>query len=113
MKYKVAIIGPESVITGFSVLGVQSFPAETAESAAEALADIVAQTNSAMEDGDKYGVVLMIEDLLRKIPEKEYKILTKNVLPSVVAVPGTNGSTGYMTQRLRDFTIRAIGSDIM
>lgn len=110
MTYKVAVVGPAGIITGLSALGAQPFPASTSEEAHKVIADIVRTTN---ETDEKYAVVMVIEDLLTGIPEKEYRILTKNVLPSVVALPGTNGSTGYMTERLREFTVRAIGSDIM
>ncbi len=111
MTYKVAIIGPPGVITGFSALGAEPFAASSPQEAHDALAQLVAQTNS--DDGEKYAVVMVIEDLLRGIPDKDYAALTKNVLPSVVAVPGVEGSRGYMTQKLKEYTIRAIGSDIM
>lgn len=109
--YKVAIVGQPGVITGFSALGVESHVAQTVTEAQDAISAIVEKTNKEV-GAEKYAVVLVVEDLLRNIPEKEYKILTKNVLPSIVAVPGVEGSTGYTADRLRDFTIRAIGSDI-
>lgn len=112
MQYKVAIIGPAGVITGFSALGAEPFAAYTSEQAMSVLADLVKKTNEGDED-EKYAVVMVIEELLVQIPEKEYKILTKNVLPSIVSVPGIEGSSGYMTERLREYTIKAIGSDIM
>lgn len=112
MNYKVAIIGPPGVITGFSALGAVPFAVFNAQEAHDILAEIVQKTDEGGED-EKYAVVMVIEDLLRKIPPKEYKILSKNILPNIVSVPGIEGSQGYMTQKLREYTIRAIGSDIM
>ncbi len=111
MTYKVAIVGPAGVITGFSALGAQPFAAQTADEAQEIIADLVRKTND--DSRDKYAVIMVIEELLTQIPEKEYRILSKNVLPSIVSVPGVDGSKGYMTEKLREYTIRAIGSDIM
>ncbi len=113
MTYKVAIIGPSGVITGFSALGAVPFAADTADDAQAILAEIIAMTNDAEQPSEKYAVAIVMENLLRGIPAKEYRILSKSVLPSIVSVPGVEGSQGYMTQRLRDYTIRAIGSDIV
>ena len=109
-QYKVAIIGPAGVITGFSALGAVPHAANDADEAQAVMRSIVEKTQ---EGEESYAVVMVIEDLLRGIPEKEYKSLTKNVLPTFVAVPGTEGATGYMNDRLREYTVRAIGSDIM
>ena len=108
-QYKVAIVGPEGVISGFRALGAESFPAATADEALTQMQELASRTESGEQ---KYAVVLVIEDLLKEIPEKEYKSVTKNVLPSFVAVPGVEGPKGYMSERLKEFTVRAIGSDI-
>ncbi len=113
MTYKVAIIGPPGVTTGFSALGAVPFAAYTPGDAQEILTKLIRKTNDTTSVDEQYAVVIVIEELLRGIPEKEYKVLAKNILPSIVAVPGVEGSQGYMTQRLRDYTIRAIGSDIV
>ncbi len=112
MTYKVAIVGPPGVITGLSALGVVPFEAHTSQDVYTVLSEIVRKTNNDSEE-EKYAVVIVIEDLLTGLSEKEYRQISKNVLPSIVAIPGMKGSQGYMTKRLREYTIRAIGSDIM
>ncbi len=108
--YRIAIVGPQRVITVFAALGVEIHSADDAESAARVIRTLIDHT----ADGTaRYAVVAVMEDLLEALPEKDYVQLTRQTLPAIVAVPSARGSTGFARQRLRACTIRAIGSDLM
>ncbi len=114
MNYSIAIVGPTNVIAGFSALGVVPFGATTPAEAEEVLERLVyGNRDEATEDSERqFAVIIVIESLLRQIPPKQYARLTRGALPAIIAISGTEGASDYMSNRLRDLTIRAIGSDI-
>lgn len=107
MKYSIAIIGPKNIIQGFSLLGARPLYAESGEEFLRIFQEL--QRNVETEP---YAVVIVIENILRQISEEEYQHITKNPLPSIVSLPGIEGSTGYSAERLKKMTQKAIGSDI-
>jgi vacuolar-type H+-ATPase subunit F/Vma7 len=114
MKYKSAIIGPNVVISGYQVLGVVPFEANTGHEALEALKEIKRTTENDADDGAaKYAVVMITEDLFLDMDSDEYAKVSSGALPAVVSLPGVGGSTGYSVERLKKLMIKAVGSDLL
>ena len=111
-EYKIAIVGPEDTVSGFKALGVQAFPAQTAEEAMEQLRTIKKLTVDP-ESAIKYAIVCIIEDLVTLVDQAEYAKVVEGALPAVVLLPGPEGSSGFAVERLRRLAERAVGSAII
>ncbi len=111
-QYKIAIIGPSDVVSGFRVLGVESFVAHNSEEVLGQLKKIKQLANSG-EAKSIYAVVCIIEDLMIGIDEKEYAKAVNGPLPAVVILPSAKGSQGLAEARLRKLAERAIGAAII
>ena len=68
-QYKIAIIGPTDVVSGFRALGVDTFSAHNSDTALEQLKNI---KQLLANSGSAYAVVCIIEDLMIDMDEKEY-----------------------------------------
>lgn len=110
-EYKIAIIGPVDTISGLRALGVEAFPATTAEEALEQLRII--KTMSADTEGVNYAVVCVIESLVKDVDQAEYAKAVEGPLPAVVLLPGPEGSQGFALNRLRSLAEQAVGSSII
>jgi V/A-type H+-transporting ATPase subunit F len=111
-QYKIAIVGPENTVSGFRALGVESFPAHTAEEALQQLRHIKHQTIDP-DSANKYAVVCVIEDLVLQVDQIEYAKIVDGPLPAVVLLPGVEGSKGFAIERLRRLAEQAVGSAII
>lgn len=111
-EYRIAIIGPHNVISGFRALGVELFSANTAPEVIEQLKEIYAVT---VDDSKPivYAVVCIIEELMQDMDEEVFARVTKGPLPAVISIPGPEGSTGIAEARLRALAERAVGSAIL
>lgn len=110
--YKIAIIGPAGMVSGFLALGAESFPASTSGELLEQLRYIKQLT----VDESKpvvYAVVCVIEDLMVDVDQAEYNKLVSGPLPAVVILPGPQGSQGQAAKRLRQLAERAVGAAII
>lgn len=109
---KIAIIGPADVVSGFKVLGVESFPAQTPD---EALRQLRKLKQIALDEQSTtvYAVVCIIEDLMVGMDEKEYSRVVEGPLPAVVILPGPQGSQGFAEARLRKLAEKAVGAAII
>ncbi len=108
--YRIAIVGPIDVVSGFRAFGVDVFPAERASVLLETLAKM--RKESADGKGE-YAVVIAIESLVAEVPRDEWERTTRGVLPAVVVLPGIEGSSGQGIRTLRKLAERAVGSDIL
>lgn len=108
-SYRIAIIGPKDVVSGFRALGVTVFPATDGEELLGALRNARRST----EQDQQYAVVLVIESLVRDVPEDVWAKATEGVLPAVTVLPGLEGSRGEGVRALKRLAERAIGSDIL
>jgi len=106
--YKTAILGPEDVVSGFRALGVETMRVDSGEELIAAITSIKAGM-----DQTPYAVVLVTEKLAASVPEDEWMRLTSDVLPTVVSLPGLEGSNGQGVRALKRLAERAIGSDIL
>jgi V/A-type H+-transporting ATPase subunit F len=112
MNHKVAIIGPEDVVSGFRMLGVDMFHAENAEAFMETFLQLQQLTNDP-ESKERYAVVMAIESLAKGMGKDDEAKLMKYPLPALVFLPGIEGSSGQSADRLKMLTEKAIGTDIM
>ena len=113
MDYKVAIIGPKDIISGFKALGVVPFNAHTGEEALVILKKIKKDIDENKTDTDLYATVLIIENIMEEIPKDDKERLSHGALPAILALPGLEGSQGAGVAKLKSLAERAIGSDIL
>jgi V/A-type H+-transporting ATPase subunit F len=112
--YQIAIIGPRDVILGFQALGVTPFPASTGDEALEILQGIRKDIDSPSSDGGpQYALVIIIEDIAEQIPLEEMDKFSRSALPTILALPGVEGSRGIGVNKLRRLAEQAVGSDIL
>jgi V/A-type H+-transporting ATPase subunit F len=111
-QYKIAIVGPTDMVSGFRALGVEAIDAQTGEAALEELRRIKKLTLDPASDV-KYAVVCVIEDLLTNIDPAEYAKVVSGPLPAVIVLPGPEGSKGVAIARLRRLAEQAVGSAII
>jgi len=114
-QYKIGIIGPDNVVSGFKALGVESLPANSPEEVLQQLRLIKNTAATTIDSNTKsiFAVICIIEDLLIGIDEKEYAKAVSGPLPAVVILPSTKGSQGLAEKRLRRLAERAIGAAII
>lgn len=110
--YKIAIVGPKSVVSGFKALGVDAFNAENAEDAVAVIRELRAKGKDESIE-TPYAVVIVTENLVSNMSEDDYARITKGALPALVVLPGLEGSTGQSKKKLKELTERAVGSDIL
>jgi len=111
-QYRIAIIGPTDMVSGFRALGVEAIDAQTGTAALDALRRIKQLTNDPAADA-KYAVVCVIEDLMQDIDPAEYAKVVAGPLPAVIILPGPEGSKGFAIKRLRKLAEQAVGSAII
>ena len=101
--YKIAVIGDNESIMGFSALGLSVFPADTAEEAVKLLKQL---------DDGKFAVIYITEKLASLIPSVMEKFKQMSV-PVVIQIPGLVGNTGDGIKDLHACVEKAGGSDIL
>jgi vacuolar-type H+-ATPase subunit F/Vma7 len=111
--YKIAIIGPKDIISGFKALGVIPFDAEGGERALEILKEMKKDIDEGGDDVQKFATVIIIESIAQEISADEMDKITKGALPAIVALPGLEGSHGAGVAKLKRLAERAIGSDVL
>ena len=104
MKYKIAIIGSGDAVAGFKAVGVESIPVAELQQARDEVNRIYNST--------EYAALFITEDwydqLKNFINDRPAK-----ALPSIVAIPSQEGSTGAGLDALRTIVEKAVGSDIL
>lgn len=102
MAYRIAVVGDWNSVMGFRALGLETYPAATAE---EAKAYIRAL---AKED---CAVIYLTEQLAKDMPEvlARYKDALR---PAIILIPGREGSLGIGKDNIQNAIKRAIGTDI-
>jgi len=111
-QYRIAIIGPTDMVSGFRALGVEAIDAQTPGDALDALRRLKKLTVDPASS-KKYAVVCIIEDLLTDVDQKEYAKIVSGPLPAVIVLPGPAGSRGVALARLRRLAEQAVGSAII
>jgi V/A-type H+-transporting ATPase subunit F len=104
MAKGIAVIGDSESIKGFGAIGLEIFPCDNFDKAAQLFRKIA--------DSDNYAVIYITEELFL-IVEKERKRYEEKLIPAIIPLPGVKGNTGIGSKRLSDFVEQAVGSDIL
>ena len=110
--YRLAIVGPTDMVSGFQALGVEAHNATNSTEALEQLRKIKKVSND-LADERTYAVVCVIDDVLKGVDQTEYAKVVEGALPAVVVLPGPNGASGVAVERLRALAQKAVGSSII
>ena len=111
IEHRIAIVGPEGVVSGFRALGVHIYPANTG---ADALAQIEKLKAITVDDSKPlvYAVVCVIEEVLHDVAADTFDQLVRGNLPAVVILPGPQGSAGQAEARLKRLAEQAVGAPL-
>lgn len=100
---KIGVIGDKDSILGFKAIGVDVFPETDPERASHQLHQLVK---------DHYAVVFVTETLAAQMGEAMARYRAK-AYPTVIVIPGNQGSTGLGMKGIKDCVEKAIGADIL
>ena len=100
---KVGIIGDKDTVMGFLALGIDIFPAYSA--------DEIKKTINRLAERE-YAIVYITEEASLQAKETiaKYKYIE---LPAIIVIPGISGSMGLGMNEVRESAKRAIGADIL
>lgn len=103
--YKIAVLGEKDSIIGFSALGLEIFPAESATEARRLFKELTANK-------DKYAIIYLTETFYSEL-SAEIEKFTESVTPAVILIPGAKGSLGLGQSALDNAAYRAVGANIL
>ena len=104
MAKNIAVIGDSESIKGFSAVGLDIYPCEDFEHAAQLLRNIA--------DTDEYAIIFMTEEIY-SVTAKERSRYEEKMIPAVIPVPGVKNNSNTGIKRLSSFVEKAVGSDII
>jgi V/A-type H+-transporting ATPase subunit F len=103
MKTKIASIGELDVILPFKAIGADIYPVSTPEEARDVLQELLKQ---------EIGLILVPDDLVPDI--RDFMTQIRGLpLPCILPIPGSQGSSGFRANEMRELIKRAVGLDIM
>ncbi len=100
---KIAMIGDADSVLGFKAFGLEVFPCNGKEEAAETLHRLVK---------DDYGIIFITERYYQDIDSDiaRYDMLR---IPAIVPIPGSDGSYGVGLSSIKKAVEKAVGADIL
>lgn len=101
--YKIAVLGDYDSIYGFATLGLDTFPVETHEEAAEKLHRLVV---------NGYGIIYITESWAAQL-KHEIDKYQEQITPAIIQIPGIAGNTGAGVAGVKKSVEKAVGSDIL
>lgn len=101
--YKVGIVGDKDSVLTFKAIGIEVFPVENAEEARKAV-DTLAYNN--------YGVIFLVEQFAKDL-EETINRYSKSITPSIILIPGSQGSLGIGLNKIKDNVQKAVGINIL
>lgn len=101
--YKIAVLGDYDSIYGFATLGLDTFPVNTREEAAEELV--------ALASGG-YGIIYITENWAAEL-KHEIERYQEQISPAIIQIPGIAGNTGAGIAGVKKSVEVAVGSDIL
>lgn len=104
LTHKIAAIGEEDIILGFKALGIEIYPATSPAEVPEILRRLI--------ETDEYGIIFVTESIADQVEQVMAEIGIRP-LPSLVYIPGSQGSQGFAMQRIRKIIEKAVGADIL
>jgi V/A-type H+/Na+-transporting ATPase subunit F len=113
--FELAIVGPREVVLGFKAIGLHTVFSMNAEETLEQLQALKEERTGGegAEDECKYAIIFILESHAKEIPVEDYKKITADALPAIIAIPGPEGATGFGMERLGQIVEKAIGSNIL
>lgn len=102
---KIGVIGDKDSVLCFKAFGLDVYPCTEAdpEHNRKIVDHLVRQS---------YGIIFITEEIAHSIPETIDRY-TKEILPAVILIPSSKGSTGIGLQRIRDNVEKAVGINIL
>ena len=100
---KVVIIGDKDTVMGFLALGIDIFPAYTAEEIKKTIHKLAER---------EYAIIYITEEASLKANES-IAIYKDMELPAIIVIPGIGGNMGLGMNEVRESAKRAIGADIL
>lgn len=104
LTHKIAALGEEDIVLGFKALGIETFPVTDGKNMAELLEKLI--------ESKEYGIIFVSESMADHV-EGLMASYGSLALPSVVYIPGSQGSQGFAMKRIRRIIERAVGADIL
>ncbi len=102
---KIAVIGGSDTVMGFKALGLETFPAATADEAGRILRSIT-------RESDDYAIIYIEETLAQDLTQEIAKF-KDSPTPAIILIPGREGSIGLGQTALRAAVERAVGTNIL
>lgn len=101
--YRIAVVGDWQSVMGFRALGLETYPADTPETAREIIHRLAKEN---------CGVIYLTEQLAAKLEDviARYKDM---ISPAIILIPGREGSLGIGKKAIQSAIERAVGSDIL
>jgi V/A-type H+-transporting ATPase subunit F len=101
--YRIGVIGDKQSVKGFKAVGLDVFDCPNSDEAKKTLRKI------AKED---YAIIYVTENICKNIMDviNEYNSMR---LPAIIPIPGTDGSFGIGTSRIKKAVEKAVGADII
>lgn len=100
--YKAAVIGDRDSIYGFGAVGLEIYPADSADDGIKILRSIA----------DEAAVIFITEKLASEM-ESELKKYNGRTLPAVIPIPGVGGNTGLGMANVIKSVEQAVGSNVL
>jgi len=101
--YSIGVIGDYDSICGFSAVGFNIFPVESAEQARKELKTLA---NSG------YGIIYITEPYMEELAA-DCAVYNDKAKSCMIPIPACTGVTGFGESRLKHFVEQAVGSDII
>ena len=102
---KIGVIGGRETVMGFKALGLETFPAASAQEAAQILRRVT-------RESDEYAI-LYIEETLAAQMSAEIDKFKDSPTPAIILIPGREGSIGLGQSALKAAVERAVGTNIL
>ncbi len=102
-SYKIAALGDRDSVMGFKALGLDVFPAGSAEDARTILHRLAKEN---------YAVVYLTEGFAAQM-EADIARYKDVLTPAVILIPGKEGSLGIGMRNIKKAVERAVGTDIL
>lgn len=100
---KIGMIGGRTSISGFQVLGLETFPVAEPGQAVEVWREI---------ELERFGLMFLTEPVYRVLAG-ELEARGANELPVVAVIPAVSGSEGIGRSEIRDLVERATGTSMI
>ena len=100
-RYRIAVLGDRDSVLGFKALGLDVYPAETAEEARPILHRLAREDTA----------ILYLTEQLAAGLEAEIARYKDALTPAIILIPGKAGSLGIGMANVKKSVERAVGAD--